>query len=270
MDNGNPIRLRGGVVTLLDPKHGAETSFNRYYEGERFFTAVMLGPGVISGRRFVARREEKEQRRIFDPSLTKERGSLLNVYWVVGETKTLEEWTVQTVARLEAEGRTNWDRVPYWAWRPSFAWSQTAPPDRIPAELALNHDYQGLVMALVRPKDPAHIGEAAAWYQSECAAQTIGDGSPSKLCVAFEARRRFVPGAPGETTPKDFPTEDVQLLLFWFLEDPPDDSWKVIADRHEAGLRATDLMSPTWMSPFIATVPGTDRYMDSLWLTEDS
>jgi hypothetical protein len=24
------------------------------------------------------------------------------------------------------------------------------------------------------------------------------------------------------------------------------------------------------MSPFIATVPGTDRYMDSLWLTEDS
>jgi hypothetical protein len=270
MDNDNPIRLRAGVVTLLDPKRGAEISFNRYYESERFFTAVMLGPGVIAGRRFVARRHEKEQRRIFDRSLTKERGSFLNIYWVVGDTKTLEEWTAETVVRLQAEGRTNWDRVPYWAYRPSFAWSRTGLPDRVPAELALNHDYKGLVMALVRPNNPALIDEASAWYQAECAPQTIGDGSPSKLCVAFEARRRFVPGAPGETAPEDFPGDDVQLLLFWFLEDPPDDSWTVIADRHEAALQGSDLMSPTWMSPFIATAPGTDQHMDSLWLTEDS
>ena len=70
-----------------------------------------------------------------------------------------------------------------------------------------------------------------------------------------------------ENSPTGFPSDEVQLLLFWFLEDEPGESWTAIADCHEERLAATHLLSPVWMSPFVATVPGTDRYMDSLWLT---
>jgi hypothetical protein len=266
-DDDNPIRFGSGVVTLLDPKRGAERSFNRYYERERFFATVMLGPGVLSGKRFVAGRREKAQRRIFDASLDPERGSFLNMYWVLGDGKELEEWTPGQVERLQAEGRTNWDRVPYWAYRPQLEWSVSGPPDTIPAVLALLHGYKGLVMAIARPSSPAEFDEASAWYRAACAPGTIDGRSPARLCVAFRAHRRFVPRTPGDLPPAGFSSDEVQLLLFWFLEDEPGESWTAIADCHEERLAATHLLTPVWMSPFVATVPGTDRYMDSLWLT---
>jgi hypothetical protein len=122
-------------------------------------------------------------------------------------------------------------------------------------------------MAIARPSSPAEFDEASAWYRAACAPGTIDGRSPARLCVAFRAHRRFVPRTPGDLPPAGFSSDEVQLLLFWFLEDEPGESWTAIADCHEERLAATHLLTPVWMSPFVATVPGTDRYMDSLWLT---
>lgn len=260
-----PIKLSLAMMTLLDPARGAEKSFNRYYERERFYAAVMLGPSALSGGRFIARRSDKLARRTSDPATDIERGSFLNLYWVIGDGEDLREWIQRQTKELEQAGRTNWDRVPYWAFRARFEWSASRDEDGVPPELVLEHRYLTLVLGVVRPRAGHTASEAAAWYREHVSASTLQPGSAAAACLAFTATRGFVPLFPGDMpTGQADPQEDV--LLLWFLESPPEVGWDQLVAAHEAGLADNDSATAYWMSRFIASNPGTDDYVTDIWL----
>jgi hypothetical protein len=261
----NPISLDVCVMTLLDPKRGAEVSFNRYYERERFYAAMMLGPSAFSGARFIARRTDKIARRVLDGSIDPERGSFLNLFWVTGSGEDLRAWTAARVKELDAAGRTNWDRIPYWGYRTSFEWSVSRDPDGVPPELALEHRYPALALAVVKARDGAEISEASAWYRRHVAPRTVPPEGKAALCVAFVGSRLYTPVNPGDVrTAQVHPERD--LLLFWFLESEPEAGWAEFADAHESELAGSACAVPYWMSSFIASNPGTDDYVRDIWL----
>src|SRR5262245_49175186 len=91
------IRLGTMMMTLVDPFRGHERRYNRWYEEDHFYAAVTLGPGVLSGGRFVARRQEKACRQVEAP-FERDAGSLLAVYWIQDDGKAWREWSPDNVA----------------------------------------------------------------------------------------------------------------------------------------------------------------------------
>jgi hypothetical protein len=268
-DSVNPISLGTCVMTLLDPKRGAEVSFNRYYERERFYAAMMLGPSAFSGGRFIARRSDKAARRVLDASVDPERGSFLNLFWVIGSGEDLREWTAAQVEKLDAAGRTNWDRVPYWGYRSSFEWSVSRDADGVPPELALVHRYRGLALAVIKARDGADVREVSRWYRENVAPSTVRPDGSAALCLGCVGSRLSTPVNRGDPRTGQV-SEEKDLLLFWFLEWEPEQGWPELVAAHEAGFAGSTDGVPYWMSRFIPSNPGTDDYVEDIWLSSPS
>jgi hypothetical protein len=56
-----------------------------------------------------------------------------------------------------------------------------------------------------------------------------------------------------------------RFLHLYVLHDDPREVWADQFARLGAELEASGLGSVVFASPFLATVPGTDRYTDELW-----
>jgi hypothetical protein len=61
-------------------------------------------------------------------------------------------------------------------------------------------------------------------------------------------------------------TEGVERreLQLWFADREPAQWWSQVED-YAATVAGSGTGSVRWASPFIPTVPGTDRYTDQLW-----
>ena len=55
-----------------------------------------------------------------------------------------------------------------------------------------------------------------------------------------------------------------RILLLYFLETDPHESWSLFAAEGEA-IAATGLGAVSYAAPFVPTGPGSDRYADELW-----
>jgi hypothetical protein len=53
--------------------------------------------------------------------------------------------------------------------------------------------------------------------------------------------------------------------MMWFVDDDPLAGWDKRFAGHGEDLEASGLGRIVFASPFLATVPGTDRYTDELW-----
>ena len=59
-------------------------------------------------------------------------------------------------------------------------------------------------------------------------------------------------------------TGPTQVAAVWFFEQPS--SIAGFVDAHEQALEEVAGARTVWLSPFLATIPGTDTYLDQLWL----
>ena len=50
-----PIKVGAMLFTMVDPNRGHEVAYNRWYERDHFYAGCMIGPGMLAGRRWVAR-----------------------------------------------------------------------------------------------------------------------------------------------------------------------------------------------------------------------
>src|SRR5205823_3974053 len=95
------------IVSYIEPSAGYAREFNRWYEDDHFPSAVLAGPGVLGGARFVATRACKALRpagaTLFgDPA----RGSHLGVAFVApGRQAEWDAWVVREMETIAAEGR---------------------------------------------------------------------------------------------------------------------------------------------------------------------
>jgi hypothetical protein len=86
-------------------------------------------------------------------------------------------------------------------------------------------------------------------------------GSPVALVLSF----RGVPLPPD--APVSQPGTDGaerRELQLWFADAEPEAWWSTVGD-HADAVAESGTGVVRWASPFIPTVPGTDRYTDQLW-----
>ncbi len=95
------------IVSYIEPSPGHARDFNRWYERDHFPLAVLAGPGVLGGARFVATHACKALRPpdgtlLGDPT----RGSYLGVAFVApGRQPEWDAWVVREMETITAEGR---------------------------------------------------------------------------------------------------------------------------------------------------------------------
>ena len=254
------ISLGAMLMNLIEPHPGHEVGYNRWYEEDHLY-AVLQGPGSIAGARFVARRQEKARRHV-DESHDQGRGALLTMYWFDGDGSAHRAWRAEEGPRLEAAGRVYRERDFVFGYDGRLAFSAGRDVGAVPPELALDRRFPHLGLSLIElSAGSTPADDAAAGYRSQCVPLVQAPGSPVALCMGFLGPR-VTQGAEHRTPGAQPPADD--LVVFWFCDRDPLDEWEHLVAAHEKGVTAAGVGRVVWSSPFLATVVGTDTYMDQL------
>lgn len=256
-----PIDVAAMLFTMVEPHPGHEVAYNRWYERDHFYAGCMIGPGNFAGRRWVAPRRYKELRHTGDGRVTDDpmTGSYLALYWVLdGMVQEWNRWAYRQLKQLHADGRMFEHRDHVHTLLYTRDYGVYRDPDPVPAALALDHPFKGLV---------AVIGEASAdryeldaWFREEHLPHALR-GSAAAMCLSFTPLPLLV-DAPG--VPKD-EGSDAKFVHLYFLDADPLDVWERDGFADIAStMAATGLGRVDWAGPFIPTIPGTDTYTDQL------
>ena len=255
--------LGGALVSLLEPVRGQEVAFNRWYERDHFYAGVLAGPGFFSGRRFVATRALKALRYPERTPVVDDirEGSYLSLYWILkGQEDQAIDWAVARVNQLRALGRLRPAQGQAQAGFYAYRGGAFRDADGVPAELALDHPFGGAVLLMVDRGDGVEAAELERFYREKRLPKLLA-GSPAAMCL-FLQPQPLPAGAPASV--RRPPGIERRILLLYFLETDPHESWSLFAAEGEA-IAATGLGAVSYAAPFVPTVPGSDRYADELW-----
>ena len=227
------------IVSYIEPHPGAARAFNEWYERDHFPFAVLAGPGAYSGARYVATRACKAVRSPAELFGDPHRGSYLAVAWV--EPGAQAAWDAWVPGRMDAlvaadrmfPGRDHLHTAVY-----DFVWGVGAA-GAPPASGALGFGYRGVIAVAAFGDD----AELEAW-----ASAVVGGDVP--VAVGLH-RRRLLVSVLGEPA--------AHRLVLLFVAGDPQEVWvravaPAVAARADVG----------FAGPFLATVPGTDTYVDDL------
>jgi len=261
--NEGGIRIGTTLVTLVDPHQGHEVAYNRWYERDHFYAGCLIGAGWFAGKRWVATKPLKDLRgpagSPFLPDISA--GSYLATYWVLkGEEADAVAWGTRQVKWLHENDRMfeERDHVHTLIYANRFAASRDS--DGVPAELALDHPWNGLVLVMVDRHQDVSPKEATAWLRDELLPEAMAD-TPWALTVGLtpvplpKEAPVFQPPNPGE---------ERRTALLCFLESDPRQCWDefvALSDKVAGG----GIAEVSYVAPFIPTIPGTDTYTDHLW-----
>ena len=219
------IEIGTAIVSYIEPHPGQARAFNEWYERDHFPAAVLAGPGVFAGARFVATKSCKELRpatgTLFgDPSL----GSYLALAWVLpGHQREWDVWVVREMETITAEGRLFAGRDHVHTAVYECGWSG----GDVPAILALDRGFAGVIAVAGTNLEP------------------LPTGTTSASAVGLSLSRTIVSSA-------DPPPHELALL---FCDRDPITTFRALElGRERIG----------FASPFLATVPGTDTYVEEL------
>jgi len=253
---GRPIELGGALVTLVEPHRGHEVAYNRWYERDHFYAGCMIGAWTLAGARYVCTRDLKALRYPADSPVCPDpnAGSFLALYWVLaGRFGDWITWGTEQVQWLIAEDRMfpHRDHVHTLMYR--YRAEYQGGDDGVPVELALDHRSQYVVMVVGQPAEGVSLDAIDEWFR----ARPVGAAVVAELTpIAMHA------GAPSDV-PRDDATN--RFLQLWFVDDGIHDVWTEQFASLGTDLESAGLGSLLFVSPFRATVPGTDTYTDQLW-----
>lgn len=253
------------LVSLLEPEPGKAREFNRWYERDHFYAGCMTGAHFFAGRRFIATRELKALRTpassptIADTSI----GSFLALYWMErGHRAAAEDWALERVLSLGEAGRMAGGgkrrAVHASFYRLRFAAIRDA--DGVPPEVALDHGFPGVVLALT--ERPAEVTAASreAWLRDVYLPEHL-PGSPIALCLSFDVLP-LSESSPVYTPPPE--GAERRGLEIFFLDVAPEEAWSPVFSGYGEALAAAGQGSLAMVAGFLPTVPGTDRYVDEV------
>lgn len=247
-DLGGEIKLGSMLFTLVEPHHGHEVAYNRWYERDHFYAGCMVGPWLFAGRRFVATRALKDLRFGSDPDLFggRDLGSYLAVYWILeGRHDDHVDWALRQVHWLHENGRmfAARDHVHTMLYELAWAHSRGVPP-----ELALDHPFGGLAATMVRLNDGVTVTDLERWVH----------------VLQPELELGFTPIPLPENAPVTQAGVEGHVLNLSFTTNDPSTWWD---EQLSAALQLEKdgVGAMLWTAPFIPTIPGTDTYTDELW-----
>jgi hypothetical protein len=256
------VELGTMLFTLVEPEAGHEVAYNRWYERDHFYAGCLDGPHCFAGDRFVAPRRLKKLRYpgvsgfVADP----QDGSYLAVYWIMaGHHDEWNRWAVDRVNQLHAQGRMFPHRRHVHTLLYEHRWSQCGGSG-CPIELALDHDYRGLVVVAGSVADGHDHDEVDGWFRDTWRPGVAG--SPGPDLVAGFTPLPLLDDAPGDVVRAEVGAD--RFLHLHFLDRDPEDGWAQTYAGLGESLAETGLGGVTCVAPFIQTVVGTDRYAGEL------
>jgi len=237
------VDIGTAIVAYIEPHAGAARDFNRWYERDHFYAALMAGPGAFSGARWVATRDCKQYRPprgtfFGDPA----RGSYLTTAWLLpGMQAEWNAWVTREMDTLVADGRMfpGRDHLHTAVYR--FVGDECDSGD-MRAALALDRCFPGVVMIAFAP-------------QADATNEALPFISKRVPVVTTFRQERLIVSALGDDSITD---PDSHTLMLAFVDDDPVDVW---CHHIEPVLNADDVL---FASPFVRTIPGTDTYVDEL------
>jgi hypothetical protein len=261
--NEGGIRVGSTLLTLVEPHRGREVDFNRWYERDHFYAGCLIGAGWFAGKRWVATKPLKDLRgpdgSTFVPDIAA--GSFLATYWILkGEEADAVAWGTRQVQWLHANDRMFADRDHIHTLIYANRFDVNRDADGVPAALALDHPWGGLVVVMIDRHPDVSPKDATAWLRDEFLPDAMA-GTPWALTVGItpiplpKEAPVFQPPNPGE---------EYRTALMAFVEGDPRECWEVFAGL-AAKVAASGVATLGYVAPFIPTIPGTDTYTDQLW-----
>jgi len=251
-----PIRLGSFLFTLVEPRKGHEAAYNRWYERDHFYAGCMIGAWQFAGARYVATRDCKARRYPASSPIVPDRmtGSYLAIYWVLDEHHDdWNGWAVEQVNRLHAGNRMFGERDHIHTALYRYEDEVNAPSSTMPSELALDRAYPGITVVVGEAADGVSLDQVKAFFRDRpCPADVMVMGAPLPMLGS---------------RPADVPEQSStgRFVQIYFSAEDPLKAW----DRDYAGIgsafEASGLGRVVFASPFLATIPGTDTYIDRLW-----
>lgn len=269
------VRVGSMLFTLVDPSKGHEVAYNRWYERDHFYGGCMIGPWLFAGRRWVATRDLKDLRFPADApdaaAVTRplDAGSYLATYFVhKGHEAEHFAWANKQVFELYSNGRGFDERHHAHTSLYFTTGSSHRDPDGVPAHMALDHPYRGLVSVHVDREGETSHPDFVEWFDAVAArALFAGDDGVASPVDQVQHWRPIIPKGEEGRAPMELGTgpgtraRSMQLL---FLSEDPRDCWDRIVE-YGARVEESGLATVRLAAPFVPTIPGTDTYTDRLW-----
>ncbi len=270
------VRAGAMLFTLVDPVPGHEVAYNRWYESDHLYSGCMVGPWLFASRRWVATRDLKDLR---VPSSVPEdvavarptdAGSYLATYFIhAGHEAEHFAWANKQVFELYDNGRGFEERT-HAHTALYFAVGGHRADSPVPAHMALDHPYAGLVTIHLDRREDVRHEAYAEWFDETVAPGLLGDTSPVDQVLDW---RPIIPKGSEGDAPMELgtgPGTRRRSLQMLFCGRAPGNDWdanrdwstitEVCSRIEESGLATVRLAAP-----FKPTVPGTDLYTDQLW-----
>src|SRR4051794_3381601 len=263
MADGTHVDLGHAMITMVEPTRDPERlrEYNRWYEHDHALSGVMVGPWAFSYRRWVATRDLKALRSP-DPSTVADplaKGSYLAFYWYLeGRVDEHFAWSFPQTQWLTEQGRMNPDREHVSTSLYDFRGAVNRPGWPVPAEIAMDHPYDGLVATWLDRAPDATTDAVVDWVTATWAPEACHDGAPVAQALGFTPRD--FPGVPGSGV-----GVDEKVLVAWLAHGDPRDDWATIERSLTAPLAGSGVATLGLLAPFVPVVPGTETYLDELW-----
>ena len=269
------VRVGSMLFTLVDPVVGHEVAYHRWYERDHFYSGCMVGPWLFAGRRWVATRPLKDLRlpegvpaehAVAEPL---DAGSYLATYFIhKGHEAEHFAWANKQVFELYANDRGFEERIHAHTSLYFACGEHRRDPDGVPAHMALDHPYTGLVAVHVDRAEGVSQQDLEAWFGEHAAGPLFTDGPEGQSAVDLVLHwRPIIPvGDEGKAPMKlgTGPGTRARSLQLMFLRAEPAGVWDRIT-AYAAAVDASGLATVRFVAPFVPTVPGTDTYTDQLW-----
>jgi hypothetical protein len=222
----------------------------------------MIGEYHFAGSRWVAPRRYRDVRFPAEPPMPfpRDAGTYACLYWYLADHhEDVLDWATAQVHRLYAADRGFAARTHYNTATYGHAWRAYRDADPIPLELALDHRYPGMVALFVDLADGAEQQDLDNWFDGYL---------PSWLPGSAVSTVSHWTNIPLRDDKPDFTPVDERgvrrSLQIHFVESDPLDVWDH-EQRLADDLGTSGVGSVAFAAPFLATVIGTDRYVDELW-----
>jgi hypothetical protein len=260
-------------VSLMEPDAGSEAAFNQWYADDHFYAGGMSLAWIFAGRRWISPRGHQAVRVTRDNSTFEpaEAGRFLHLnFFSEGHVQDVGGALGTTIAGLAGEGRMYVEDIPrrhvFSRIQPYAGVVYADPEEDGPLDVhALDHPFGGVVLEVLRAR-PGHDREQLlTWLMEEHLPARLAPARAALCLVSLDrdlpdelaSRTRRIPQAYGEGA-------DERLTLLWFTEDDALDGW---ADRFAPHADAVDdagIGRLEFAGPFIPTVPGTNRHIDTI------
>lgn len=253
-------RLDKAIISLIEPAQGQEYEYNRWYEDDHAYISAFAIPWVFAGKRWVATRKLRALRSSASNAVaaSTDLGCYLAAYWLIaGRYEDFLAFARPLVTeRLVPEGRMKPPRTHIFTNDQDYL-GAVYRDAKGPRDIhALSYPYAGLALQVIDAPNAEGRDPLRCWL-SDVHLPRVLAGSPAAMTLIFAATPPVRPKA-------GIDWYDRRLTLMTFLECDPEGVWADLFAPQDAAIAASGLGQVELSSPFLPTLPGTDRYVDEL------